>query len=66
MGRPDYNDEIIATYLSCNGMLSAGNQCLERLTCQFSDTTSGLKQLEKDVSSLWALLSNSFFRNCQF
>jgi hypothetical protein len=52
MGRPDYNDEIIATYLSCNGMLSAGNQCLERLTCQFSDTTSGLKQLEKDVSSL--------------
>lgn len=52
MGRPDYNDEIIATYLSCNGMLSASNQCLERLTCQFSDTSSGLKQLEKDVSSL--------------
>lgn len=29
--RPDgeYNDEIIATYLSCNGLLSEANQCLQ-------------------------------------
>lgn len=29
--RPDgeYNEEIIATYLSCNGLLSEANQCLQ-------------------------------------
>ncbi|CAG2116086.1 unnamed protein product, partial [Medioppia subpectinata] len=65
MGRPDYNDEIIATYLSCNGMLSDSNQCLERLTCQYSDTTGPLKPMEKDVSSLviYSLLKNEHIDN---
>lgn len=48
----DYNDEIIATYLSCNGMLNADNHCMERLVCQFSDESSAMPELEKDVSSL--------------
>lgn len=50
--RQDYNDEIMASYLQCNGMLSSDNHCLERLVCQFSDQTSSMDSLEKDVSSL--------------
>lgn len=54
MMRPqgDYNDEIIATYLGCNGMLSTTNHCLERLVCQYSDPRSRMKEIEKEVTSL--------------
>lgn len=50
--KEDYNDEVMASYLQCSGMLSSNNHCLERLVCQFSDHTSKMDSLEKDVSSL--------------
>ena len=50
--KADYNDEVMASYLQCSGMLNSNNHCLERLVCQFSDPTSKMDSLEKDVSSL--------------
>lgn len=52
--RPDgeYNDEIIATYLSCNGLLDMKNRCLQRLVCQYADPTAIMPELEKEVASL--------------
>ena len=52
--KPDaeYNDEIVASYLSCNGLLSQNNQCLQRLVCQFVDRSENMPDLEKEVSSL--------------
>ncbi|GIY01758.1 uncharacterized protein CEXT_474381 [Caerostris extrusa] len=29
--KADYNDQVMASYLQCSGMLSSGNHCLERL-----------------------------------
>ncbi|KAL1434695.1 hypothetical protein MTO96_011400, partial [Rhipicephalus appendiculatus] len=44
-------DEVLAGYLQCSGMLAADNHCLERLACQFSaDALRG--PLHKDVASL--------------
>ncbi|XP_067127517.1 uncharacterized protein [Centruroides vittatus] len=58
----DYNEEVLATYLGCSGMLDSNNHCLEKLVCQFSDNTSSMSQLEKDVSSLiiYTILNNRF------
>ncbi|GFW94053.1 uncharacterized protein TNCV_4813711 [Trichonephila clavipes] len=50
--KADYNDQVMASYLQCSGMLSSNNHCLERLACQFSDNASKMAALEKDVSSL--------------
>lgn len=47
----DYNDEVMASYLQCSGMLSFNNHCLERLVCQFS--SNGMGAMEKEVSSVW-------------
>ncbi|XP_023228911.1 uncharacterized protein LOC111629260 [Centruroides sculpturatus] len=43
-------------------MLDSNNHCLEKLVCQFSDNTSSMSQLEKDVSSLiiYTILNNRF------
>lgn len=46
----DYNDEVMASYLQCSGMLSFSNHCLERLVCQFS--SNGMPAMEKEVSSV--------------
>ncbi|KAH7963519.1 hypothetical protein HPB52_021286 [Rhipicephalus sanguineus] len=54
-------DEVLAGYLQCSGMLAADNHCLERLACQFSaDALRG--PLHKDVASLviYTLLRNQF------
>lgn len=52
-GRPDHNDEIIASYLSCRGMFSNSNNCLERLACHYADYKNGrLRPLERDVAAL--------------
>ncbi|KAH6938358.1 hypothetical protein HPB50_008864 [Hyalomma asiaticum] len=54
-------DEVLAGYLQCSGMLAADNHCLERLACQFSaDALPG--PLHKDVASLviYTLLRNRF------
>ncbi|XP_049518591.1 uncharacterized protein LOC119440799 [Dermacentor silvarum] len=54
-------DEVLAGYLQCSGMLAADNHCLERLACQFSaDALRG--PLHKDVASLviYTLLRNRF------
>lgn len=61
-GRPDYNDQIIASYLACRGLFSTGNHCLERLACHYADIHNGrLKPLERDVAALiiYSLLRNS-------
>ena len=47
------NDEIIANYLSCRGMFSSINRCLERLACHYGDQQNGrLRPLERDVAAL--------------
>ncbi|KPM09823.1 hypothetical protein QR98_0083680 [Sarcoptes scabiei] len=52
-GRPDQNDEIIASYLECRGMFAADNKCLERLACHYADLENGkLRPLERDVAAL--------------
>ncbi|XP_077553014.1 uncharacterized protein LOC144167703 [Haemaphysalis longicornis] len=54
-------DEVLAGYLQCSGMLAADNHCLERLACQFS--ADALRApLHKDVASLviYTLLRNRF------
>lgn len=52
-GRPDHNDEIIASYLACRGMFAGGNHCLERLACHYADSHHGrLRPLERDVAAL--------------
>ncbi|XP_035217561.1 uncharacterized protein LOC118190873 [Stegodyphus dumicola] len=58
--KEDYNDEVMASYLQCSGMLSSHNHCLERLVCQFSDRNSRMESLEKDVASLiiYTILNN--------
>ncbi|CAL1296141.1 unnamed protein product, partial [Larinioides sclopetarius] len=60
----DYNDQVMASYLQCSGMLSQNNHCLERLACQFSDSSSKMPSLEKDVSSLiiYTLLNNKHIK----
>ncbi|XP_054723720.1 uncharacterized protein LOC129233767 [Uloborus diversus] len=60
--KEDHNDEIMASYLKCSGMLSTHNHCLERLVCQFSDESARMKSLEKEVSSLiiYTILNNRF------
>ncbi|KAH9497746.1 hypothetical protein DERF_013707 [Dermatophagoides farinae] len=65
-GRPDHNDEIIANYLSCRGMFSSINRCLERLACHYGDQQNGrLRPLERDVAALiiYSLLRNSHIDN---
>lgn len=52
-GRPDHNDEIIASYLACRGMFLPDNKCLERLACHYADINNGrLRPLERDVAAL--------------
>lgn len=52
-GRPDHNDQIIASYLECRGMFLASNHCLERLACHYGDMQNGrLRPLERDVAAL--------------
>ncbi|XP_077513141.1 uncharacterized protein LOC144124388 [Amblyomma americanum] len=55
----DQQDQVLAGYLQCSGMLAADNRCLERLACQFS--ADALPQ-HKDVASLviYTLLRNRF------
>ncbi|XP_022644128.1 uncharacterized protein LOC111264471 [Varroa jacobsoni] len=56
----EYNDEVMAQYLKCSGMLDAKNHCLERLTCQY--TAGTLSSLEKEVASLiiYTIVKNRF------
>ncbi|KAF8794815.1 uncharacterized protein LOC129961924 [Argiope bruennichi] len=62
--KADYNDQVMASYLQCSGMLSYNNHCLERLACQFSDSSSKMPSLEKDVSSLiiYTILNNKHIK----
>lgn len=46
----EYNDEVMAQYLKCSGMLDSKNHCLDRLACQY--TAGTLNSLEKEVASL--------------
>ncbi|GFS89715.1 uncharacterized protein NPIL_376891 [Nephila pilipes] len=62
--KADYNDQVMASYLQCSGMFNSNNHCLERLACQFSDNSSKMPALEKDVSSLiiYTILNNKFIK----
>lgn len=62
--RPDgeYNDEVIATYLSCNGLLDTSNRCLQRLVCQYADPQTVMPDLEKEVASLYVFVVKSKFK----
>ena len=52
-GKPDHNDQIIASYLACRGLFSPANHCLERLACHYADVEHGrLRPLERDVAAL--------------
>ncbi|KAG9508876.1 hypothetical protein GZH46_02619 [Fragariocoptes setiger] len=58
----EYNDEIIATYLSCSGMSSPDDHCLERLACVFGDSSATfMVPLERDVTSIviYSILKNT-------
>ncbi|XP_015921845.1 uncharacterized protein [Parasteatoda tepidariorum] len=63
--KQDYNDEVMASYLQCSGMLSENNHCLERLVCQFSDQSARMASLEKDVSSLiiYTIFNNRYIKS---
>ncbi|KAI1304103.1 hypothetical protein HDE_01867 [Halotydeus destructor] len=56
-------DKAMASYLQCDGMLQNGDQCLERLACEFADPVSHrAPEIDRAVTSILIghILTNQF------
>jgi len=58
----DYQQRIMAMYLSCSGYLQDTNQCLDRIFCEYGHADSDISAQERDVLSivLYNIMANEF------
>jgi hypothetical protein len=58
----NYQHQVLSMYLSCSGYTGLTNKCIDRVVCEYADSTSDISSEERDVISivLYNIMTNEF------